>query len=288
MELLSRPMKFFPLCGAVAALSVSSGSFGAIPEGGGTAESLAAAEQAFAHESVEKGMRTAFLNALSDDGVVFDPGPGGHNGKKVWQSKPASPAVLEWQPILAVVASSGDLGYTTGPWNYRKTPNERPAAFGEFVSVWRRENGNWKLLCDVGSDHPAPSAPPPELKLINLPHPSESRPAQLAEFQAIDREYAANRAMHLEAMADDAIRLYRPGKFPALGKSAAAEVLKADATAITFGESKAELSRNGDLGFLGGEYRADGAEAATGDYLRIWRKAERGGWRLLLDLLHPR
>jgi hypothetical protein len=81
---------------------------------GGTAESLTTAEKAFARESVEKGMRTAFLDALSDDGMVFDPGSGVQYGKEVWQAKKDAAAVLDWQPVLAVVASSGDLGYPTG------------------------------------------------------------------------------------------------------------------------------------------------------------------------------
>src|SRR5689334_4354710 len=125
-------MKFLSIPAAVTALLVSPGLFAAVPDGGGTAESLAAAEKAFARESVEKGVRIAFLNALSNDGVVFDPGPGAQNGKKVWEAKKDSAGVLDWQPVLAVVASSGDLGYTTGPWNYRKSPNEKPGAFGEF------------------------------------------------------------------------------------------------------------------------------------------------------------
>ena len=59
-------------------------------------------------------------------------------------------------------------------------------------------------------------------------------------------------------------------------------------TLIAFGESKGAMSQNGDLGFLWGEYRVGAATAATGDYLRIWRKDEQGGWKLMLDLLHPR
>lgn len=102
------------------------------------------AEKAFARESVEKGMRTAFLDALSDDGVVFDPGSGTQNGKEVWQAKKDSAAILDWQPILAVVATSGDLGYTTGPWNYRKSPNEsrQPSANSLPFGDGKLEPGN--------------------------------------------------------------------------------------------------------------------------------------------------
>ena len=94
MELLSKRMKFLCLFAALVAVVAPSRSF-AGAEGGGTAESLATAEKAFARESVEKGMRTAFLNALSDEGVVFEPGPGAQNGKKTWEAKKESSDVLD-------------------------------------------------------------------------------------------------------------------------------------------------------------------------------------------------
>jgi ketosteroid isomerase-like protein len=287
MELLSKRMKFLCLFAALVAVFAPSRSF-AGAEDGGTAESLATAEKAFARESVEKGMRTAFLNALSDEGVVFEPGPGAQNGKKTWAAKKESSDVLDWQPILAVVASSGDLGYTTGPWSYRKSPNEKPSGFGEFVSVWRRENGSWKLFCDLGANHPPSSLSPPGLKLIDLPPSAEAKPAQFTELQKLDHDYASNRALRFDAVAGNDIRLYPSRKFPVLGKSASAEALKVETTAITFGESKGDLSGAGDLGFLYGEYRDGAAASATGDYLRIWSKNEQGSWKLMLDLVRPR
>lgn len=287
MELLSARMKIFPAASTIVVLLDLTRLLAAVPEDPGTADSLAEAEKAFAHESVAKGMKAAFLNALADDGLVFDPGPGAQNGKKVWLEKKESRAILDWQPVLAVVSSSGDLGYTTGPWNYRKSPNQKPEAFGEFVSVWRREGGKWKLLCDIGSDHPAPSAMPPELKLIDLPHPSESKPEQFSNLQHRDCDYAANRAGQFVTAAEEDVRLYLPGKFPILGKSAGAAALSAAPAAMKFGESKGGLSRSGDLGFLWGEYRI-AAKETSGDYLRIWRKGEPGKWKLTLDLLHSR
>jgi hypothetical protein len=53
-------------------------------------------------------MRSAFLQVLSDDSIVFLSGP--QNGKKAWESKPASEAVLQWHPVLAATSTSGDLG----------------------------------------------------------------------------------------------------------------------------------------------------------------------------------
>jgi hypothetical protein len=58
---------------------------------------LTTAEKAFARESVEKGMRTAFLDALSDDGMVFE----------------------------GALSRNGDLGFLWG--NIELVPPRRPA-----------------------------------------------------------------------------------------------------------------------------------------------------------------
>jgi len=126
------------------------------------------------------------------------------------------------------------------------------------------------------------------LKLIDRPHPSDAKPAQFSDLQKHDRDYATNRAMHFEAVADENSRLYQPGNFPALGKSAGVDALKVETDSIAFGESKGVLSQNGNLGFPWGEYRVGAATAATGDYLRVWRKDGQGGCKLMFDLLHPR
>jgi len=254
----------------------------------GSAKSLAAAEADFAKESLEKGMRNAFLHALSDDGLVFQPGP--QNGKKAWEAKPeGSDGILQWQPVLAATATNGDLGYTTGPWTFRKKGADKAAtSFGQFVSIWRWENGKWKLLFDLGSNNPAPTEQAPELQLVDNHAPNESAADAQPIMRAHDRRYAANRAQEVAACAEDNIRLYLPLKFPVIGKAEVAAALQHDALPIKFGEPKSEVSRGGDLGYLWGEYTAGAATETTGYYLRIWRKDRAGEWKLALDLLHPR
>lgn len=253
----------------------------------GTAKSLAAAETAFAQEALEKGIRSAFLDVLSDDSIVFLPGP--QNGKKAFEAKPESgEGVLQWQPILAATATNGDLGYTTGPSTYKKSASDTQPSYGQFVSIWRWENGNWKLRFDIGSKNPTPTEPPPELQLIDNHAPNQSAVDAEALLLARDRRYAADRAGQLAASAEENIRLYQPGKFPVAGSAEAAAALQKDDVPIKFAPPKTEVSRGGDLGYLWGEYTAGAASQPTGYYLRIWRKDRAGEWKLALDLLHPR
>src|SRR6266540_2656887 len=55
--------------------------------------------------------------------------PNAVNGKKFWREAKKDP-VISWRPIFASISRSGELGYTTGPWESRKS--EKPDAFGHF------------------------------------------------------------------------------------------------------------------------------------------------------------
>jgi ketosteroid isomerase-like protein len=287
MRVLSGKMKIsFSAAGSIPFLVALAGFSTEASAAGGNAASLAAAETAFAQESLAKGARTAFLNALSDDAIAFEPGP--QNGKKAWRAKKELDGTLQWQPILAAVSTSGDLGYTTGPWSFTSKGEKQPATHGQFISIWRWEGGKWKMYLDLGSHNPAPTAPPDELRLIDNHAPHEARTIALPVMLAQDKAYAANRAANLSGAAEEDVRLYLPNEFPVTERAAAAAALARAPGAIEFGPTRGEVSEGGDLGFVWGEYRDGAGTEPTGYYLRIWRKNRAGEWKLALDLLHPR
>src|SRR5206468_7970386 len=112
--------------------------------------SLVEAERAFARASVARGTRAAFLENLADNSIIFHPHP--VDGKKWWNAQPVRPGVLTWQPIFADVSRAGDLGYTTGPWEFRPNgPDDRPVAFGQYFTIWKKQrDGSWKAVLDRG------------------------------------------------------------------------------------------------------------------------------------------
>jgi hypothetical protein len=192
-------------------------------------------------------MRSAFLHVLSDDSIVFQPGP--QNGKKAWESKPASEEVLQWHPVLAATSTSGDLGYTTGPWTLKKSPaNKEPTDFGHFVSIWRWENGKWKLLFDLGSDHPRPPAGPS--RSCNW---WKTTPSRIARHRSA--VHAGPRSQ-LRLGPRPAFFLGRRGFDPSLsaagisrnGREAAAAALARAPKPISFGEPKGEVSQRRRFG----------------------------------------
>ena len=57
-----------------------------------------------------------------------------------------------WQPTLARVAKSGDLGYSSGAIRMKKAgvPANGPAPPSFYVRIWRRDKaGVWKIVLDV-------------------------------------------------------------------------------------------------------------------------------------------
>ena len=98
--------------------------------------SLVSAENDFSRLSAEKGTREAFITFFADDGVIFNPSPA--NGKQIWMSREKAPGVLTWTPIFADISEAGDLGYTTGPYEFRRAAGEKPVGFGFYMSIWRR------------------------------------------------------------------------------------------------------------------------------------------------------
>ena len=115
-------------------------------------DTLIAAERAFSATSVEQGMRTAFIQNLADDGVVFRPGP--VNGRESWRYRADPKGTLIWTPSFAEISGALDLGFSSGPWEFR-TGSE--TAYGHFVSVWRRDvGGPWRVVLDHGISHEQP------------------------------------------------------------------------------------------------------------------------------------
>ena len=113
-------------------------------------EDLIMAEKSFAAYSVEHGTKAAFLKFLDSNGVVFEQGKP-VNGLQSWNKRQDRPGILNWYPVVAEIAGSGDFGYTSGPWTFQPGLQDSVVARGQFNTVWHRtKNGEWKFLVDLG------------------------------------------------------------------------------------------------------------------------------------------
>jgi ketosteroid isomerase-like protein len=250
--------------------------------------SLAAAESAFAAQSVREGMRAAFLAWLADDAILFRDGP--VNGPATIAARPDPPIVLDWRPAYVEVAASGEMGLSTGPWRITsKAKPDSPPTYGQFVSVWKRSgDGPWRNAVDLGISHDGAALWDAALAITQPPavaglDSSATVAAAEAAFASHSRESGA--AAAFAAWAAESIRLYRDGHAPLLGRGAVLGSPVVGPARIEWVAERTETSRASDLGYAMGRYA--GADGATlGHYVRIWRREPRG-WRIALDVVNP-
>lgn len=241
-------------------------------------DDLVGTEKAFAADATARSTREAFLTALADDGLVFAPGP--TSGKRVWEARKLDKSRLEWAPAVAEIAGSGDLGYTSGPWRFTPEGADKPAAFGEFFTVWKKQaDGKWKVLIDQGVSHAEAAFPAQVQRRGGLTvGPAPTWPVGLAELRSADLAPAG--ALNPRMVAADFLRL-RDGLLPdgrAEGRAFAAAGGRLD-TGLA-------ISAAGDLAATWG------GGPGSPSWIRIWRRPTASdapglGWQLAVDLGLP-
>lgn len=267
---------------ALAGLAAACGTNPARDETSAAALSLAQAERAFAAQSVREDMRSAFMAHFAPDGVLVR--NGWTAALPALEAQPLAPVVLDWHPVYVEAARSGDLGLSTGPWTITPRDPARHVAHGQFVSVWGREHGEWKVMADIGISHPQPALEDMALEThvagsigctdaVSLEQ-SERRFAALAQREDV------RSALH--ALAASGLRVYREGSPPRVGLDAALPGGAAETLPRHYSVQAARVARSGELGFAYGSYSGV-RDAEHGAWLRVWR-CQREGWRVALDI----
>lgn len=251
-------------------------------------ESLINTEISFAKTAAEKGTRTAFLEFMADDSVVFVPEK--VSGKAYWTSRPESKGLLSWAPNYADVSSNGILGYTTGNAEYRaKGKDDVPSWFGEFVTIWLRQpGGSYKFVLDIGVDHGKPerystnvSTPPASDHDLNSKGISAADSAN-GFFETAHRD-GLKKAYELYS-ADD-VRFFRENSFAGLGRrSLISDGSKKKAT-IKFAK-RSVFFQSADLAYVTNTYQYVGVAAESGNFMQVW-KLRKGKWQIVLDVFKP-
>jgi ketosteroid isomerase-like protein len=267
-------------------------------------QSMVETERAFAKMSEEQGVRPAFMSFIADDGILFR--PTAVKGKQWMMEHPLPPSekrpLLSWQPTFADIALAGDMGYTTGPWEFKADINDtKPVAFGNFLTVWKRQpNGSWKFAIDLGISNPQPDQPVTPWQLpTNYREPPSGRQRDVSSetnaLLAREREFSGDSAARspqkaFDAYAAEEVRVFRNKSLPFVGKANAAAAIPASSIVWTWEPAFADVSQSADLGYSYGTYqlaKKDSPEKVeTGNYYRIWKK-QGSRWKVVTDLLDP-
>ncbi len=253
------------------------------------------AERAFAAASVRDGQHEAFLAHLADTAITFDPLP--TPARPHHEGKPHASTVLTWGPSWVAVSSSGDLAFSSGPWQILgPDSNKIKSLTGWFFSVWRLQpGGDWKVVVDSGGamkmlftlptsvENGLPAAPAKNVK------PNDAANARLAMTTA-ERALAtaAKRGIGsaLAAAAEPGVRLYRQNEDVAVGPAAKA-VLDGERQKMSCAAEQITASASGDVGYAYGTCTealgAGGSDSKLG-FLHVWRKQADGTYKLFIDV----
>jgi ketosteroid isomerase-like protein len=258
-------------------------------------EAILAAETAFATQAAREGQAAAFVANSTPAAMVTE---NGHlaTAHKVWQDKPQVPgSQLGWYPVMADVAFSGELGYTTGPWT--SSQNKQTTGAGEYVTVWcKQPDGTWKFVVDMGVEHTEAAVPPASTVLRPQLFAGPPTPVPVPAHAILDLDHTFSKAelhkpleTYLAHLSGEA-RLLRPGQLALVGPTAQVALSNTLSRAYLFSATGGYLAVSGDLGYVYGTVRRPSSDAKqpeeTGSYLRIWRREAVAGWRIVLEVLN--
>lgn len=258
-------------------------------------ESLVGAEKAFAKLSEETSTKNAFVHFLGDSSILFRPGP--VPGKATWEAAEEENDLLAWKPVFADISAAGDLGYTTGPFEYKAArTDEKVAGTGHFVSVWKKEkDGAWKVALDIGIGHP-PALEKPFATSAIAPKAAQQKPGANAatELMQTDRAFCEKQnknglSVYQEWLSSEA-KIYRPSAAPYDSPESIQAFLTATDKQFTFQPVRADVAASGDLGYVygGGNVsikQGENIKHMDINYLRIWKNEGGKGWKIVLDLV---
>ncbi|CAN5351108.1 hypothetical protein BH09BAC6_BH09BAC6_11520 [soil metagenome] len=249
---------------------------------------IIAAEKGFAKYAADHNTRDAFVKYLSDSAIVFGSGSPAY-GRPRWQARKPDSTLLSWYPSFAAIASSGEMGCTSGPWEFRSKKTDAEAAgFGHFATIWQKQaNGQWLVMLDIGIQHEKQGGKEPEATADGTIPSKQAAPAQ--GLEAIENEFIAGENAKGITVFKDYIagnaEICRPGQFPEISLQNIKTPPANSTLKYIYSMMKSAVSRSADFGYAYGKvsFTAD-SQMVNGNYLRVWKR-EKGKWKIILDVI---
>ncbi|MHB1543574.1 MAG: YybH family protein [Gammaproteobacteria bacterium] len=125
-------------------------------------ESILRADRSFAREAVQHGLRQAYHHYFLPDAVLLAEQTRPIRGRHlILERLPAGAgSPLTWFPQKAVVTASGSLGMSWGYYEVseRTTKGHPTAVYGNYVTIWRRSHGHWRVSLEMQNSEPGPGS----------------------------------------------------------------------------------------------------------------------------------
>lgn len=124
-------------------------------------ESLMETDRSFARMAAEEGRVPAFLAYMDEEAVMYphkgEPVRGKNSFKTLNEGIEQGDSVFLWEPTFAMIARSGDLGYTLGEYKLvgKEPENGKILQRGFYCTIWKKQaDGSWKFVFDGGNENP--------------------------------------------------------------------------------------------------------------------------------------
>ncbi len=123
---------------------------------------LVANDRAFDQATSTNGVE-GWMSFMADDAILMPAGKDMVIGadairKNMTQSFTTPGYALRWEPMEG--ASSGMLGYTYGIYKStmpRAGGGPPAVSYGKYLTLWKKQGGDWKVAVDIGNSSPAPA-----------------------------------------------------------------------------------------------------------------------------------
>ena len=229
------------------------------------AASLAAAETAFAAQSVREDMRAAFLAHFADDGVFVR--NGWTNGNAYLATQRAPPIVLDWRPVFTEVAHRARWGCRPGRGSSpaRRSPMRHPrSASSSPCGAASRADGRSRSTSASGTRRPR-SGTRPRDRILRGGAALTRGGIESAELEFVTDAHPGRPRFRLrEAWLSERLRFYRDGGRRPSERPSALGSPAMSGTKLAWIIDRTEMSRSRDFGYARGSYAAvDSAEEAA-------------------------
>ena len=121
------------------------------------------ADSAFALAADLQGTGAAFAQYVAPQGVVFSGSEiviGMDAMRALFDEQQRTGGTLNWRPVYADAAASGDLGFTIGEYVFtgRGATGTVVQRFGKYLTIWKKQpDGEWRFVVDGGNTSPTPN-----------------------------------------------------------------------------------------------------------------------------------
>jgi len=259
----------------------------------GTTKSLVNAEKDFAKSIAKKGDKDAYINYSSASTLVFRPNP--VIAKTFYAAQTKGPNEVSWEPNFAKVSRSGDLGFTTGPYEIAGTEKK----YGQYLTIWKAENGTWKLAVDLGTESNKPltktAARFEEPKDRFIPKFFNEKEQKASKDVILTTEKTLNTFLKTHGIAafggflTNNARLLFPGNEAIEGKSKILTFFNGMFSKINLKTTGVDKALGSDLAYTYGvatvDYKADLRESFN--YVFVYEKAADASWNLIVQAFVP-